>query len=69
VKTSLGISRLEAGRSGDAGGDEEKQQRSASMGKAYLPECAKSKGIRLLVNMPTRLGTSGPSGDPTACGV
>jgi hypothetical protein len=33
VKTSLGIPRLEAGRRGVAGGDEEKQQRSAGVGK------------------------------------
>jgi hypothetical protein len=33
VKTSLGISRLEAGRRGVAGGDEEKRQWSASVGK------------------------------------
>jgi hypothetical protein len=33
VKTSLGISRLESGRRGVAGGDEERQQRSASVGK------------------------------------
>jgi hypothetical protein len=33
VKTSLGISRLEAGRRGVAGGDEEKRQRSAGVGK------------------------------------
>jgi hypothetical protein len=29
---------------------------------AYLPECARSKRIRLLENTPTRLGPSGPSG-------
>jgi hypothetical protein len=33
VKTSLGISRLEVGRRGVAGGDEEKRQRSAGVGK------------------------------------
>jgi hypothetical protein len=33
VKTSLGISRLEVGRRGVAGGDEEKQQRSTGVGK------------------------------------
>jgi hypothetical protein len=32
VKTSLGISRLEAGWCGVAGGDEEKWQRSAGVG-------------------------------------
>jgi hypothetical protein len=32
VKTLLGIPRLEAGRCGVAGGDEEKRQRSAGMG-------------------------------------
>jgi hypothetical protein len=33
VKTSLGIPRLEAGRRGVAGGDEDKRQRSAGVGK------------------------------------
>jgi hypothetical protein len=33
VKTSLGIPRLEAERREVAGGDEEKRQRSASVGK------------------------------------
>jgi hypothetical protein len=33
VKTLLGIPRLEAGRCGVAGGDEEKRKRSASVGK------------------------------------
>jgi hypothetical protein len=33
VKTSLGISRLEAERRGVAGGDEEKWQRSVDVGK------------------------------------
>jgi hypothetical protein len=31
-----------------------------------LPECAKSKGIRLSANTPTQLG---PSGDPAASGA
>jgi hypothetical protein len=33
VKTLLGISRLEAGQRGVVGGDEEKRQRSAGVGK------------------------------------
>jgi hypothetical protein len=33
VKTSVGTSRLEVGRRGVAGGDEEKRQRSAGVGK------------------------------------
>jgi hypothetical protein len=33
VKTSLGIPRLEVGRRGVVGGDEEKRQRSVGMGK------------------------------------
>jgi hypothetical protein len=33
VKTSLGISRLEAGRCGVARGDEEKRQQSTGVGK------------------------------------
>jgi hypothetical protein len=33
VKTLLGIPRLEAGRRGVAGGDEEKRQRSVGIGK------------------------------------
>jgi hypothetical protein len=32
------------------------------------PECAKSKGIRLLANTRTRLEPIGPSGDPAAYG-
>jgi hypothetical protein len=34
-----------------------------------LPECAKSKEIRLSANMPKLLGPNGLSGDPAACGV
>jgi hypothetical protein len=37
--------------------------------KASLPECTKSKRIRLSANTPTWLGPSGPSGEPAACGA
>jgi hypothetical protein len=37
--------------------------------KASLPECARSKRICLSENTPTRLGPSGPSGEPVACGA
>jgi hypothetical protein len=83
VKTSLGISRLEAGRRGVAGGDEWQRSADGEEGdgadrqaphgsdvreKASLPECAKSKRIRLSANTPTWLGPSGPSARAAACG-
>jgi hypothetical protein len=37
--------------------------------KASLPECAKSKEIRLSANMPKLLGLNGLSGDLAACGA
>jgi hypothetical protein len=36
--------------------------------KASLPECAKSKEIQLLANMPRLLGPNGLSVHPMACG-
>jgi hypothetical protein len=84
VKTSIGISMLEAGRRRvDGGGDvteigqcgegDEADERgpygSDVREKASLPECAKSKEIHLLANTPRLLGPNGLSMDTAACGA
>jgi hypothetical protein len=58
------------GRRGEGDGADRRAPHGSDVReKASLPECAKSKRIRLSANTPTLLGLSGPSREAAAYGV